>query len=77
MGLLNEARLAAGKSTLGYLNQVIYKSWGPAGLFNDVTKGDNPGCNTRGFPATKGWDPVTGFGSPDYAKLVKAALALP
>ena len=56
---------------------MIYKSWGPAGLFNDVTKGDNPGCNTRGFPATKGWDPVTGFGSPDYAKLVKAALALP
>jgi len=77
VSLLNEARLVAGKSTLGYLNQVIYKQWGPQGLFNDVTKGDNPGCGTRGFPATKGWDPVTGFGSPDYAKLVKAALALP
>jgi len=25
-----------------------------------VVSGNNPGCGTRGFPAAKGWDPVTG-----------------
>ena len=25
---------------------------------NDVTSGSNPGCNTQGFPAITGWDPV-------------------
>jgi tripeptidyl-peptidase-1 len=26
--------------------------------FNDITSGTNPGCNTNGFSASKGWDPV-------------------
>lgn len=30
--------------------------------FNDITVGSNPGCNSTGFPAAKGWDPVTGLG---------------
>jgi tripeptidyl-peptidase-1 len=45
--------------------------------FNDITSGSNPGCNTNGFPATKGWDPVTGFGSPDYGKLSGMLKSLP
>ncbi len=77
VSLLNEARLQAGKSTLGYLNQMIYKQWGPSGAFNDVTDGSNPGCNTNGFPATKGWDPVTGWGSPKYNALLDLVMALP
>ena len=77
VGLLNEARLAAGKSSLGYLNQLIYKTAGPAGAFNDVTKGSNPGCDTQGFPAAAGWDPVTGWGTPNYGKLKDIVLALP
>jgi tripeptidyl-peptidase I len=38
--------------------------------------GTNPGCclsNGPGFPATKGWDPITGLGTPNYASMRKAA----
>ncbi|KAH8987137.1 subtilisin-like protein [Lactarius hatsudake] len=39
-----------------------------AGL-NDITSGSNPGCNTDGFSAVVGWDPVTGLGSLDFEHL--------
>jgi tripeptidyl-peptidase-1 len=53
----NDARIAAGKSPLGFLNPFIYAY---PGIFNDVTSGNNPGCSTTGFEAAAGWDPVTG-----------------
>ena len=34
-----------------------------------ILAGSNPGCNTNGFKAGKGWDPVTGVGTPNFAKL--------
>ena len=77
VGLLNDARMAAGKSSLGYLNQLIYKTAGPGGAFQDITRGSNPGCETDGFPATKGWDPVTGWGTPNFGKLKDIVMALP
>ncbi|KAE9385768.1 family S53 protease [Gymnopus androsaceus JB14] len=46
-----------------------------AGALFDITTGDNPGCNTNGFPAKTGWDPVTGLGTPNFASLLAAALA--
>jgi tripeptidyl-peptidase I len=55
--LLNEARLSAGKSPVGFLNPTIYKH---PEMFTDITEGSNPGCGTKGFPTAKGWDPVTG-----------------
>ena len=58
IALLNDARLRAGKPTMGFLNPFLYSSAGAAAL-NDVTTGDNPGCNTNGFPAKAGWDPVS------------------
>ncbi|KAH8897744.1 subtilisin-like protein [Thozetella sp. PMI_491] len=57
--LINEKRIAAGKSTLGFVNPILYAH---PEAFNDVTGGSNPGCGTDGFPAAKGWDPVTGLG---------------
>ncbi|KAF9534130.1 tripeptidyl peptidase A [Crepidotus variabilis] len=69
VALLNDARLRTSKPSLGFLNPLLY-SKGVAG-FNDISAGDNPGCGTRGFNATKGWDPVTGLGTPDFAKLKK------
>ena len=45
--------------------------------FNDITTGSNPGCNTEGFYAEPGWDPVTGVGTPDFTKLVELWLQLP
>jgi len=75
VGLLNDLRLQNGKSTLGFLNPWIYQSGFSA--LNDMTSGDNPGCGTRGFTAIAGWDPCSGYGTPDYSKLAKAVLELP
>ncbi|KAG8698140.1 hypothetical protein FRC09_007404 [Ceratobasidium sp. 395] len=69
VALLNDARLVKGLPPLGFLNPWLY-TLGRFGL-NDITQGNNPGCNTPGFNATAGWDPVTGLGTPDFGKLKK------
>lgn len=74
IALINDARVTAGKSPMGFLNPFIYKN---PSIFNDVTIGHNPGCGTDGFFATKGWDPVTGYGTPNFSKMLSAAMALP
>ncbi|KAF8952094.1 family S53 protease-like protein [Flammula alnicola] len=71
ISLLNDRLIAAGKSPLGFLNPFLYSVAGAAAL-NDITTGNNPGCNTNGFPAKAGWDPVTGLGTPNFAKLLTA-----
>lgn len=65
---INEERLAAGKSTVGFVNPLLYKN---PGAFFDVISGNNSGCGTPGFYAAKGWDPVTGLGTPNYPALLK------
>merc|ERR1711907_515047 len=74
--LLNDIRLQQGKSTLGFLNPLIYAN---TDAFNDITTGSSEGCGFEGngWPAKKGWDAVTGVGTPDYAKLVKVISNLP
>ncbi|KAF9009885.1 family S53 protease [Cyathus striatus] len=73
VSLLNDQLVAAGKPVLGFLNPFLYSTG--ASAFTDITTGDNPGCNTNGFPAVAGWDPVTGLGTPNFAKL-QAAVGL-
>ncbi|KAH7092125.1 peptidase S8/S53 domain-containing protein [Paraphoma chrysanthemicola] len=73
INLLNEERLEQGKGPLGFLNPTIYKH---PEVFNDITVGGNPGCGTQGFPAAKGWDPVTGVGTPNYTKMREIFLGL-
>ena len=70
IALLNDRLIAAGRSPLGFLNPFLYSTG--ASAFNDITSGSNPGCNTNGFPAKAGWDPVTGLGTPDFNKLLTA-----
>jgi tripeptidyl-peptidase-1 len=83
VALLNNARLAAGQSTLGFLNPWIYEQ-GYKGL-NDIVKGGSAGCTGHdiysGLPApyvpnaswnaTEDWDPVTGYGTPDFEQLLR------
>jgi tripeptidyl-peptidase-1 len=38
--------------------------------------GSNPGCGTDGFYAVKGWDPVTGLGTPNYPKMLRLFMGL-
>ncbi|KAJ7791695.1 family S53 protease [Mycena olivaceomarginata] len=68
VALLNSERTAAGKPGLGFLNPLIYQH---GDAFKDFTTGSITGCNSGGFNATAGWDPVSGFGSPSYPKLLK------
>ncbi|KAG5340417.1 hypothetical protein C0989_001657 [Termitomyces sp. Mn162] len=72
VALLNDVRLAHCKKPLGFLNPLLY-SKGASGL-NDITVGHNSGCGTTGFNATKGWDPVTGLGTPNFGKLMELVL---
>ena len=35
----------------------------PGGAFQDITSGNSATSRDNGFPATKGWVPVTGWGA--------------
>ncbi|KAH8885350.1 subtilisin-like protein [Thozetella sp. PMI_491] len=72
--LINEERLAENLSTVGFVHQVLYDN---PGVFTDITVGQNPGCGSNGFPAKKGWDPVTGLGTPIYPELLDLFMSLP
>ena len=74
ISLLNAARTQQGKNPLGWINPWIYSN---PSMFNDQTSGLNSYLCCQGFHAISGWDPVTGNGSPNYAAMLTAALALP
>ena len=66
---LNDVRLNNGKKTLGFLNPLLYQSFMGNGFF-DVTEGSNGnGFICEGFKATKGWDPASGWGNPNFGIL--------
>lgn len=87
VALLNDARLRSNKPALGFLNPLLYSN--PEAL-NDIVLGGSTGCDGRarfhgapnGSPvipyaswnATTGWDPVSGLGTPNFPKLLKAAM---
>jgi tripeptidyl-peptidase-1 len=78
--LINDARLAAGKGPLGFLNPALYSL--NANVWTDIVSGDNKcsadpaNCCTQGFAAAQGWDPASGLGSPKFQALKQALLAL-
>ncbi|KAF9474020.1 subtilisin-like protein [Pholiota conissans] len=74
--MINDARIANGKGPVGFINHILYSPiFAPA--FNDITMGGNRGCGTPGFNATAGWDPVTGVGTPNFARLLEVFKSLP
>lgn len=88
IALLNDARIQAGQSTMGFLNPWLYSD--ASSVLNDITHGGSTGCDGNGrfsgpqnggptvpyasWNATKGWDPVTGLGTPNFANMVKNAV---
>ncbi|EFX02100.1 protease s8 tripeptidyl peptidase [Grosmannia clavigera kw1407] len=74
LNLINEKRLAAGKTVIGFVNPVLYAN---PQVLNDIISGSNPGCGTDGFTAVSGWDPLTGLGTPNYTAMEKLFLSLP
>ena len=62
------ARINEGlKANCGFLNALIYNGQFPKGAFHDITSGNN-----GAYKAASGWDPCTGFGTPDGDKLLEA-----
>lgn len=70
VAILNDVRLNKGLKTLGFLNPLLYQSLKGVG-FNDITEGENGGggITCKGFAADKGWDPASGWGSPNFGVL--------
>ncbi|POS70558.1 tripeptidyl-peptidase 1 precursor [Diaporthe helianthi] len=83
VSLLNAVRLGDGLPPLGFLNPWLYQ-FGPE-MLTDVTEGSSWGCKGSavsedahshlvpgaGWEAAKGWDPVTGLGTPNLPKMMK------
>lgn len=71
---VNEERLAVGKSPVGFVNPIFYQN---PHIFNDIISGNNSVCGSLAFNATPGWDPTTGLGTINYAKMLEVFLNLP
>merc|ERR1711907_393239 len=76
-GFLNAASQKASGKPLGFLNPLLYKMYAESpDTFTDVTSGDNKctedGCfsSCKGYECAKGWDPVTGLGTPVTDKML-------
>jgi len=83
LSLVNDARIGAGKSSLGLVTPALYSLGGSSNAFNDITVGENNCCAgegtsivccPNGFYAAAGWDPTTGFGSVNVQNLINALL---
>lgn len=73
VSMLNNERLKVGK-TLGFLNPFLYQN---TGAFIDVLKGTNAIDPSKiGWQCAKGWDPVTGLGTPNFGKMLSLVQAL-
>jgi len=75
--LVNDYVIAKTRKPLGPLNQLIYKmAVAHPKSFHDITVGDNvcteSGCSSscHGFYCGVGWDPVSGWGSPNYSEII-------
>ncbi|KAI4719111.1 subtilisin-like protein [Aureobasidium sp. EXF-10727] len=77
VGQVNSALIGASKSPLGFMNPFLYSVGHKA--FKDVASGSSKGCgregsSVEGWKSVKGWDPVTGLGTPNYEKLLSIAM---
>jgi subtilase family serine protease len=55
---------------IGFLNPYLY-ALGTVGIgFHDITVGNNSDNGVPGYSATPGWDPATGWGTPDVGQLL-------
>jgi tripeptidyl-peptidase-1 len=75
VSLLNQARLAKGGKQMGFLNPWLYANadaWKSVDLGSDKFGRGGGQPLAYGYNCTKGWDPVTGLGTPLFAKLLAA-----
>jgi subtilase family serine protease len=75
LALVNQQSVANGKGTVGFINPALYNlgvSSSYSGAFHDITSGSNPpgAGDGSGFTAVRGYDLVTGWGSPAGVGLI-------
>jgi len=77
LALLNDLVNTKTGKPLGFVNPLLYQMWeDDPTTFTDIITGDNncteggcfPAC--KGFKCSKGWDPVTGLGTPVYTNML-------
>ena len=73
-GLIAIMNQALGRD-VGFFNPVLYGELGPAGVLRSITEGNNSSPKLRGYAAGAGWNPCTGWGSPDGRELLNALRA--
>ncbi|KJE97903.1 growth-inhibiting protein 1, variant [Capsaspora owczarzaki ATCC 30864] len=70
LSLLNDVRLNKGLPSLGFFNPLLYQlATQHPEAFHDITVGSNPFGSCPGFQATTGWDPASGWGTPNFGVL--------
>ncbi|XP_074789517.1 tripeptidyl-peptidase 1 [Athene noctua] len=81
VALINDRRLQRGLPPLGFLNPALYQlqERGHDAALYDVTQGCHLSCldgavQGQGFCAGPAWDPVTGWGTPNFPGLLRALL---
>jgi subtilase family serine protease len=82
-GIVADLNQYAGRP-LGFLNPALYAvgGLGQFGTFGrDITVGNNalidvPGAVAPGYSAARGWDPASGWGTPNFVELPHQAFAL-
>ena len=57
---------------VGYINPALYTRIGPAGVLREIVTANNSAGGVVGYQAGPGWNPCTGWGSPDGAHLLSA-----
>jgi len=74
--IINDQVLSKTGKPLGFLNPLLYAMAAKQpNTFTDIVVGDNKctedGCasSCQGFTCTKGWDPVTGLGTPVFSNI--------
>jgi kumamolisin len=66
------ARLNQGCSNnLGYFNPKLYKELGPAGVLNKISGTDDTNGKGPLLPSEVGWNPRSGWGTPDARKMLE------
>jgi kumamolisin len=70
IALLNQKLAAQGKPPAGFINPLLYGLAPDAGAFRDILSGNNDIEGLGKYSAAKGWDPCTGLGTPQAAKLI-------
>jgi subtilase family serine protease len=74
LALVNQQSVANGRGTVGFINPALYNlgvSKSYSGALHDITRGSNPpAVGGGGFNAVRGYDLVTGWGSPAGVGLI-------